>query len=65
MDPTLPLPFELRTLLAQHAALQQSIAQHLDLLARLASLLDARAQGHGKMELPVELGMGYSVEGVV
>ncbi|ORY84691.1 hypothetical protein BCR35DRAFT_303017 [Leucosporidium creatinivorum] len=65
MDPTLPLPTELRTLLAQHTTLRQSIAQHQDLLTRLASLLEARSQGHGKMELPVELGMGYSVEGVV
>lgn len=52
-------------MMAQHAALLQSIADHQDLLARLATLLDARSAGNDRMDLPVDLGMGYSVEGVV
>lgn len=65
MESSLPLPTELRSLVAQLAALQLAIEQNRDLLSRLASLLDARAVGHERMDLPVDLGLGYSVDGVV
>lgn len=63
--PTLPLPRELTALLADHAQLSLTLSQHEDLLARLAALREARAQGHDQMNVPVDLGRGYMIEGVV
>lgn len=64
-DITLPLPSELRRLLTEQSAIQLSLAQNSDLLSRLQSLLEARKNGHNRMDLPVDVGMGFLMEGVV
>lgn len=60
-----PLPHELRTLLTNRAATLAAIQQHQDLLSRLSSIIAARSAGNAQMNLDVDLGMGYSIEGVV
>ncbi|KAL8283237.1 hypothetical protein RQP46_006015 [Phenoliferia psychrophenolica] len=63
--PNLPLPRELSSLLARHAELAVKLEQHRDLLGQLASVRQARESGNGKMHVPVDLGRGYMIEGVV
>jgi hypothetical protein len=61
----LPSQVELKDLLARQEALQNQLDAHKDLTKRLNSLLEARKQGNGRMDLPVELGPGFTAEGVV
>ncbi|GAA6060582.1 hypothetical protein JCM10212_006817 [Sporobolomyces blumeae] len=61
----LPSQTELKRLLERRAALQAELDAHRDLLERIAGVLDARSRGHGRMELAVELGPGFTAEGVV
>ncbi|GAA5896059.1 uncharacterized protein JCM6883_001700 [Sporobolomyces salmoneus] len=61
----LPSQVELKDLLARQDALEAQLAAHKDLTTRLNGLLEARKAGNDKMELPVELGPGFTVEGVV
>ncbi|KAM0791771.1 hypothetical protein ACM66B_004034 [Microbotryomycetes sp. NB124-2] len=56
---------ELSSLVAQQAELDQTIAQVQTLQHRIAETIAAREAGHGRMQLPVELGMGYTIEGVI
>ncbi|GAA5920296.1 hypothetical protein JCM1841_003032 [Sporobolomyces salmonicolor] len=56
---------ELNVLLARQDALRRAITAHQDLLDRISSVQQARAAGQARMELPVELGPGFSAEGVV
>ncbi|KAK4704679.1 hypothetical protein P7C70_g1532, partial [Phenoliferia sp. Uapishka_3] len=63
--PTLPLPLELTSLLSQHESLSLQIQQHADLHSQLSTLLEARKSGNNQMNLPVDLGRGYMIEGVV
>lgn len=59
------LSSELRSLVKRYDTLQQDITRHQELLDRLETLVKARQAGNGRMQLPVELGLGYSIEGVV
>ncbi|GAA5996201.1 hypothetical protein JCM5350_003304 [Sporobolomyces pararoseus] len=61
----LPSQVELKDLIARQEAIQAQLEGHRDLQARLHTLLEQRKQGNGRMELPVELGPGFSAEGVV
>lgn len=65
MSGALPLPTELRALVVKYEELQRDIVNHEDLSARLEQLVKAREQGNERMNLPVDLGLGYSIEGVV
>ncbi|KAK4055025.1 hypothetical protein OIO90_003366 [Microbotryomycetes sp. JL221] len=56
---------ELRGLLAQQATVERTIAEVQQLKARIHDTQQARDAGHGRMEIPVELGMGYTIDGVV
>ncbi|GAA5973438.1 hypothetical protein JCM21900_006343 [Sporobolomyces salmonicolor] len=56
---------ELNVLLARQDDLRRAITAHQDLLDRISSVQQARAAGQTRMELPVELGPGFSAEGVV
>ncbi|GAA5867972.1 hypothetical protein JCM1840_003637 [Sporobolomyces johnsonii] len=59
------MTLELNALQATQHDLTRAIAAHHDLLDRISSLQQARAAGHPRMELPVELGPGFTAEGVV
>ncbi|GAA5948865.1 hypothetical protein JCM3765_003935 [Sporobolomyces pararoseus] len=61
----LPSQVELKDLVARQEAIQAQLEAHRDLQARLHTLSEQRKQGNGRMELPVELGPGFSAEGVV
>ncbi|KAM0747061.1 hypothetical protein T439DRAFT_105359 [Meredithblackwellia eburnea MCA 4105] len=63
--PTLPLPRELQSLLAKHSSLLTLRAQLVDLSERTETLLQARRTGNGTMTVPVDLGLGYCLDGVV
>lgn len=65
MQAALPVPSELRLLEVKLDALSLQLDQLVDLSTRLDELLQARKGDNGRMELPVELGAGFSVEGVV
>lgn len=55
----------LEALRQRKAAVEALLRQHQDLVARLNSVLEARKQNNKRMELPVDIGMGFTVEGVV
>ncbi|GAA6010029.1 hypothetical protein JCM10207_007525 [Rhodosporidiobolus poonsookiae] len=61
----LPIPAELRLLQQQRDDAALQLDRHKDLLARLNDIQRARARGNGRMEVPVDLGMGFMAEGVV
>lgn len=61
----LPLSHELSSLVERHKSVQQAIQEHRQLIERIDGVMHARQQGNGKMELPVELGQGFTIEGVV
>lgn len=65
MDALTQPPASLEALRARKAALDRDLAQHDDLAARLDACMAARAQGNGRMDLPVDIGMGFTAEGVV
>ncbi|GAA5980776.1 hypothetical protein JCM11641_002646 [Rhodosporidiobolus odoratus] len=65
MQAALPVPSELRLLEVKLDALSLQLDQLVDLRTRLDALLQARKGDNGRIELPVELGAGFSVEGVV
>ncbi|BGO92588.1 hypothetical protein NBRC10512_000583 [Rhodotorula toruloides] len=65
MNALLEQPHELRALEQRRDALRVVLDQLHDLADRLHGLLEARRQGNGRMELPVDLGMGFCAEGVV
>ncbi|GAA5960706.1 hypothetical protein JCM8115_001805 [Rhodotorula mucilaginosa] len=65
MDALSQLPASLEALRRRKSSLDSDLALHDDLLARLDACLAARAQGNGRMDLPVNIGMGFTVEGVV
>ncbi|GAA6050269.1 hypothetical protein NBRC10513_008025 [Rhodotorula toruloides] len=65
MNALLEQPHELRALEQRRDALRVLLAQLQDLADRLHGLLEARRQGNGRMQLPVDLGMGFCAEGVV
>lgn len=55
----------LEALRQRKAAVETLLRQHQDLVARLDSVLEARKQNNKRMELPVDIGMGFTVEGIV
>ncbi|GAA6015608.1 hypothetical protein JCM11491_007173 [Sporobolomyces phaffii] len=61
----LPSQTELNELVARQDAIQAQLDAHRDLSERLKLLVDQRERGNAKMELPVELGPGFTAEGVV
>ncbi|BGP33263.1 hypothetical protein JCM10296v2_005057 [Rhodotorula toruloides] len=65
MNTLLEQPHELRALEQRRDALRVLRDQLQELADRLHGLLEARRQGNGRMELPVDLGMGFFAEGVV
>ena len=65
MDALSQPPASLEALRRRKSSLDSDLALHDDLAARLDGLLAARAQGNGRMDLPVDIGMGFTVEGVV
>ncbi|BGP17563.1 hypothetical protein JCM10213_004104 [Rhodosporidiobolus nylandii] len=65
MQAALPVPSELRLLQVKAADALSQLSQHRELLERLDDVLAARKEGNGTMQLPVELGGGFSVKGVV
>ncbi|GAA5867999.1 hypothetical protein JCM3774_001561 [Rhodotorula dairenensis] len=65
MDALAQPPASLEALRARKASLDRDLAQHDDLAVRLDACLAARAQGNGRMDLPVDIGMGFTAEGVV
>lgn len=58
-------PASLVALRQRKSNLELSLAQHQDLLDRLHALLTARKQGNERMDVPVDIGMGFTAEGVV
>ncbi|SCV73587.1 BQ2448_7513 [Microbotryum intermedium] len=63
--PSLPLPSELEQLLLSQSQLQQTLAALQQLSTRLTELSQARKQGNERMDTAVDLGMGYTIQGVV
>ncbi|GAA5926727.1 uncharacterized protein JCM15063_000355 [Sporobolomyces koalae] len=61
----LPSQVELKDLLARQQDLRAQLDAHSDLAAKLDGVITARKQGNGRMQLPVELGPGFTAEGVV
>ncbi|KAK4050671.1 hypothetical protein OIV83_003397 [Microbotryomycetes sp. JL201] len=56
---------ELGSLLAQQRQLDHTIADVRTLQHRISETIAARDAGNGRMQLPVDLGMGYTVDGVI
>ncbi|GAA5992874.1 hypothetical protein JCM10908_001384 [Rhodotorula pacifica] len=65
MDALSKPPASLEALRQRKALVDSHLALHDDLAARLDALLAARAQGNGRMDLPVDIGMGFTAKGVV
>ncbi|SCZ95099.1 BZ3500_MvSof-1268-A1-R1_Chr11-3g03602 [Microbotryum saponariae] len=63
--PSLPLPTELEQLLLSQSQLQHTLASLQQLATRLSELSQARKEGNGRMDIAVDLGMGYTIQGVV
>ena len=61
----LPLSHELSSLVERHNSVEQAIQEHRQLIERIDGVIHARQQGNDKMELPVELGQGFTIDGVV
>jgi hypothetical protein len=60
-----PLSPTFKAALARQAALKQELTIHHDLMNHLTKVQSAREAGNARMALPVDLGMGFYVEGVV
>lgn len=65
MESLLQPPADLRQLEADRDAARILVDQHRDLKVRLAEVQQARAQGNARMNLSVEIGPGFTAEGVV
>ncbi|BGP25714.1 prefoldin subunit [Rhodotorula toruloides] len=65
MNASLEQPQELRALEHRVDALRVLLDQLQDLSDRLHGLLEARKRGNGRMQVPVDIGMGFCAEGVV
>ncbi|SGZ02554.1 BQ5605_C033g11216 [Microbotryum silenes-dioicae] len=63
--PSLPLPTEFEQLLLSQSQLQYNLASLQQLATRLSELSQARKEGNERMDIAVDLGMGYTIQGVV
>ncbi|KDE07769.1 prefoldin, alpha subunit [Microbotryum lychnidis-dioicae p1A1 Lamole] len=63
--PSLPLPTELEQLLLSQSQLQYNLASLQQLATRLSELSQARKEGNERMDIAVDLGMGYTIQGAV
>lgn len=59
------VPKGLSDLLERQEHINELKDEYAELLRKLDEIIAARAQGSVRMELPIELGAGYHVEGVV